>query len=41
MLSRLLLGRHEDFEVAVPLGAEDIRRYTWDPKLLDPVLAAE
>ncbi len=40
MLSRRLLSRHEDFEIEVTLGPEDIRRYTWDPNVLEPVLAA-
>jgi len=41
MLSRRLLAGHEDFEVAVTLGPEGIRRYTWDPNVLEPLLAAE
>jgi hypothetical protein len=41
MLSGRLLARHEDFELAVTLGPEDIRRYTWDPNVLEPFLEAE
>lgn len=41
MLTRRLLARHRDFEVTITLGANDIRRYTRDPKVLEPFLEAE
>jgi len=41
ILSHRLLARHEEFEIELTLGAEDIRRYTWEPAVLDPVFEAE
>jgi hypothetical protein len=41
MLSGRLLASRDEFEVVFTLGAEDIGRYTWDPKVLEPFLEAE